>query len=469
MILFVQMVRSHVCLAGLALATLAQAASAQMLWKKASPKNSPGWRGYHAMAYDAARQRMVMFGGAPVLPDTWEYDGNTWVRRALKTSPSVRWAHAMVYDAARRVVVMFGGQALRAPGNILGDTWEYDGTNWRLRQPKTSPPPLMGHAMVYDSARRKVVLVGGVDSLRPTLSDRTWEYDGATWRQRHMVKGLARAHAGMVYDAVRRVIVLTGGVSVVGGSATQHSTKDPWEWGGSKLGWVQRKTMGPGPFPSWCRMVYDTARRRTVWCGVRWLAPNTHTWESWEWDGETWRLRAGKIIPYRSWHAVAYDSKRERAVSFGGSSGGSGGGMSSDTWEYYASTRGTAVPVGAGCAGSAGIPTLTADGPPILGNQEFRIRIDSANPNSSTLIGLALKPWNVAIGSCTLFLDLSFPPILFAGRSNGAGTLHVALPIPFNPALRGFPLESQGFISDPNGAYLRVLAFTNGLRLKIGD
>ena len=61
--------------------------------------------------------------------------------------------------------------------------------------------------------------------------------------------------------------------------------------------------------------------------------------ETWEWDGKTWRHRAGKIDPFRAWHAVAYDSKRERIVLFSGVYAVE----YDDTWEYYATHRGTAV------------------------------------------------------------------------------------------------------------------------------
>ncbi|MHB8878486.1 MAG: hypothetical protein ACYC8T_32720, partial [Myxococcaceae bacterium] len=41
----------------------------------------------HALAYDAARQRVVLFGGldSAYLTDTWEWDGTTWVRRTPDT------------------------------------------------------------------------------------------------------------------------------------------------------------------------------------------------------------------------------------------------------------------------------------------------------------------------------------------------------------------------------------------------
>jgi galactose oxidase-like protein len=79
------------------------------------------------MVYDAARGRVLLFGGNPGAPtatnDTWEWDGSTWTRRTPATSPPGRFLHAMAYDTARHRAVLFGGTG----GNSIptGDTWEY--------------------------------------------------------------------------------------------------------------------------------------------------------------------------------------------------------------------------------------------------------------------------------------------------------------------------------------------------------
>jgi hypothetical protein len=74
----------------------------------------PGPRELHALAYDPGRDRVVLFGGTatPVgigLADTWEWDGNAWSQKVPPTSPPARIGHAMAYDLAGGRVVMFGG------------------------------------------------------------------------------------------------------------------------------------------------------------------------------------------------------------------------------------------------------------------------------------------------------------------------------------------------------------------------
>ena len=88
------------------------------------------------------------------------------------TSPSARDGHAMAYDVARQRVVLFGGNSLTS---IFSDTWEWDGSNWTLRSPTTSPSERFGHAMAYDVAHQRVVLFGGAGSWPKAYSD-TWLY-----------------------------------------------------------------------------------------------------------------------------------------------------------------------------------------------------------------------------------------------------------------------------------------------------
>lgn len=125
----------------------------------------------HAMAYDSARGRVVLFGGyndMSLLGNTWEWDGSEWTQPA-SSGPSPRWDHAMAYDAVRQRVVLFGGD----DGLFNCDTWEWDGSEWTQRA-TTGPPPRAGHAMAYHSALGRVVLFGGLDSKFNILGD-TWE------------------------------------------------------------------------------------------------------------------------------------------------------------------------------------------------------------------------------------------------------------------------------------------------------
>ncbi|MFO1078535.1 MAG: kelch repeat-containing protein [Planctomycetota bacterium] len=138
------------------------------LWNGSNWLSAPGGpsaRDIHAMAYDSLRQVVVLFGGRNIngsyLGDTWEYSVTTssWSQRAPVVSPLARWNHAMAFDAARGRVVLTGGTGI---GGYLDDVWEWDGTNWLQRAPETTAPsPLSNSTLVYDRNRHRSVFFGG--------------------------------------------------------------------------------------------------------------------------------------------------------------------------------------------------------------------------------------------------------------------------------------------------------------------
>jgi hypothetical protein len=163
--------------------------------------DGPSARDRHAMAFfddpnDPSASRAVLFGGwhYGFLNDTWEWDGNTWeLKQPNGSSPSARYDHALAFDAARSEIVLFGGTD--ASGN-LGDTWTWDGSTWQQESPDDSPAPCSWFAMAYDSLRGVVVLAG---------CDGTWEWNGNTWLLRDPNGPLGSA---MAYDPERHVAVL---------------------------------------------------------------------------------------------------------------------------------------------------------------------------------------------------------------------------------------------------------------------
>ena len=266
---------------------------------------------WHAMVYDEARQRVVLFGERN---DTWEWDGETWTQRTPATSPPARYAHALAYDAARQRVVLFGEYD---NNNYLNDTtWEWDGETWTQRTPPTSPPVRWGHALAYDAARQRVVLFGGRDTNYNSLND-TWEWDGTTWTQRTPpTNPPAWYDHALAYDAARQRVVLFGG----------SGYNDTWEWDGET--WTQRTPATSPPARYDHALAYDAARQRVVLFGG---SGNGSLNDTWEWDGTTWTQRTPPTSPpARYHHALAYDAARQRVVLFGGS----GNGSLNDTWEW---------------------------------------------------------------------------------------------------------------------------------------
>ena len=91
-----------------------------------------------AMAYDAARGKVVLFAGDSNFEDTWEWNGSTWTKVIpASVNPPNRSHFAMAYDAARAKVVLYGGFS----GGELGDTWEWDGAAWTQMAAASAPGP----------------------------------------------------------------------------------------------------------------------------------------------------------------------------------------------------------------------------------------------------------------------------------------------------------------------------------------
>ena len=149
-------------------------------WTRVFPVTTPPRRSHHAMVFDAARGVIVMVGGgglAGTLADTWEWDGVNWTQRnPLPAFPFTgRMLHAMAFDSARGRTLLFSGAfSSGTTGTVrLLDNLEWDGSNWIRRTTRSYPAARMGHAMAFDSARRQAVMFGG-NGAGP-LGD-TWEY-----------------------------------------------------------------------------------------------------------------------------------------------------------------------------------------------------------------------------------------------------------------------------------------------------
>jgi Galactose oxidase, central domain len=157
-------------------------------WSEQAPGDSPPARIGASMAFDSEGSNVVLFGGFgyQILNDTWTWNGTTWTQEDPATSPSPRWRAAISDDPAEGSVVLFGGLGPTPPlpsgANALSDTWTWNGSDWVLQSPSTSPPPLFSASMTYDAARQTVTMTGGMTNGPDgvTVND-TWTWSGSTW------------------------------------------------------------------------------------------------------------------------------------------------------------------------------------------------------------------------------------------------------------------------------------------------
>ncbi|MEZ4368726.1 MAG: kelch repeat-containing protein, partial [Kofleriaceae bacterium] len=225
-----------------------------------------------------------------------------WRRRGL---PAGRKRAAIAYDSARARVVVFGGAT--SDGTRLGDTWEWDGDLWTDVTPATGPTPREGAAMAYHAARMRVVLFGGRDDTR--VRDDTWEWDGATWSERSTsVAPLAVTEHAMAYDAARRRTMLFGG------DRGNGSIADTWEWDGDA--WHPLAPLVEPPRRAGHALAYDPIHARTVMFGGRGAV--TELADTWLWDGTTWSALSAAGPRPRRGGALALEPATGELILFGG-------------------------------------------------------------------------------------------------------------------------------------------------------
>lgn len=246
-------------------------------------------------------------------------DGNVLIRNsapAWSTTvtpffPPGRGAAAVAYDALRRRVVLFGGSL--SPGSSVSsmdDTWEWDGRTWQQIVPSgISPPPRNGAMMVFDGKRGKVVLIGGTDEF--CLSD-VWEWDGETWTQiSYSGPGpLTCGRGAAAYHAGRQTVLLWGGES------DGSSAGDLWEWDGQS--WTEHPWQMTGPAARrFTSLAYDHANNRIVMQGGVAFDFATVYEDTWFWDGG-WSVGPATGPGPRQGHFMGYDSENQKVVVYGG-------------------------------------------------------------------------------------------------------------------------------------------------------
>jgi cysteine-rich repeat protein len=141
--------------------------------------DAPPSRANHAATYDPIREETVIFGGyrgfgPPPLGDTWTWNG-TWVQRS-EVGPSPRFTTASAWDAARGRVVLFGGNNGAADFN---DVWEWDGTAWT--QVAATATAARGGYVLVSALDGAGVLRFGVDNqpMREDVVQLRWSTSGA--------------------------------------------------------------------------------------------------------------------------------------------------------------------------------------------------------------------------------------------------------------------------------------------------
>jgi hypothetical protein len=232
----------------------------------------------------------------------------------------------MVYDAARQRIVVFGGQAGPFPNGVQqSDTWEWDGTGWSQRA--TSGPPARFHQnLAYDRARQRVILYGGFILPNTELRD-IWEWDGTTWRNATVATPAGEISLGSFFDEKSNAFYVFA-------SKDNAATTIMDRWNGTTL--TRLTTPGPSCAIPQPQLVSMGATRGAYFysgdCGGTSATP-----QLWHWDGAVWTRLNITLPEARINGAAAYDRDRDRMVFFGGENL-TGQRTFAETWEFDGTT-----------------------------------------------------------------------------------------------------------------------------------
>lgn len=278
-------------------------------WSQIDVGGAPASRGWADMAFDAAREQAVLFGGlvgSTASNETWLWDGESWTLATPANAPSPRFTHAMVYDSAREVVVLYGGLEAQFSPTPLNDTREWDGTDWtQIEVPNTPPARTPHHNLAYDPTTQQVLLFGGgTQPSQPIFGD-LWSYDGTTWT-------MEDAGSGPVDRIAACVDWMEGasGLVVAGGGDWSPYYNDTWVWND---GWTETQSSGAWSIRQSALCAYDSFRDRLVMHGG---GQNIDlVGDTWEFDGSDWTQHTGPTPGETCCSAITYDSARREVVS----------------------------------------------------------------------------------------------------------------------------------------------------------
>lgn len=139
-----------------------------------------------ATAKSCGEKGWLLFGGSDgtkTYDETWIFVDNEWskIEVAGGAHPTACSDASLEYLPSRSVWILFGGRD--AAGKALGQTWEFDGKQWKDLN-VSSPSARWGAAMAYQSSLDRLVLYGGTTRYSPEFED-TWVFkvSEGSWEQ----------------------------------------------------------------------------------------------------------------------------------------------------------------------------------------------------------------------------------------------------------------------------------------------
>ena len=229
-------------------------------WSQLSPSGTaPSQRNEHSAIYDPINQRMIVFGGnnGSDLNDTWALSlsgSPAWTNLSPSgTPPPARNGHIAVYDAANQRMIVFGGGA--GNPNPMNDVWALSLTGtptWTQLAPTgTAPGPRWKSRGIYDAANHRLLIYGGLNTIDQSIYSDLWalSLDGTpAWMQLSLPNPPPAVwNHDAVYDSVDGAMIIYGGtlaqpwvLNIASPTPTPTSSSSP----------TVTPTFSPSPTPS---------------------------------------------------------------------------------------------------------------------------------------------------------------------------------------------------------------------------
>ena len=248
--------------------------------------------------------------------ETWTWDGTAWKKQSPAHKPPARRGAGIGYDPAHQAVVLYGGHIQgHEEGDISGDTWAWDGTDWtQIDVGPGAPGKRDGTSMVTSAS--KVVLFGGHYWNVEYYGD-AWTQDGTAWsRVDRAPRPAGRANSAVAWNPTDASLFVYGGSgfnATAGIGASGKPLADAWLLSGAT--WTELKGQGP-PALAFANAIWDQKGNRwMVLLGIS--CPNPSA-AAWAWDGAAWSKLASPGMSAR-WGAAVVQAPDGRALLFGGS------------------------------------------------------------------------------------------------------------------------------------------------------
>ena len=354
-------------------------------WSQLLPSGSgPSPRSYSGLAFDPALNGLLLFGGEDVngspLGDTWLFERGSWtpLPSPQGIGPSSRWGATMAYDSARETVVLFGGTS---GAGVLGDTWAYNRSGWHLLTLLPSPAARAFAQGAYDPALGGLVVYGGalLGSPPAGLND-TWLLGSGGWTQFPSNGGPSPgplAFGSAAFDTADSTLLLFGGADPSRAIQPSSST-----WRFDPSGWSELPASPATPASRLgATLTDDPDQSGAVLFGGLTYLPGGAPLPL----GDTWLFAHGAWVDRtpgltdrpapRRGASAAFEPSSNGVVLVGGQVGGTPAGSRSDVWGFAAQPLTATVTVAptAGVAPFNSTFTVSVHGgtPPYVGGWTF--------------------------------------------------------------------------------------------------